>query len=96
LIKEVTTDCDRAEYLDLQAAFARKLAARPASDRVPTYPLRALLDAVTLRTDRQIDGKSTQRGLRLTLDGVHLNSAGARLVAEEFAAAIQDLASEVQ
>jgi lysophospholipase L1-like esterase len=49
-------------------------------------------DALTLRTDAQIDAKAAERGLHLTLDGVHLNSTGARLVAEEFAQAIQSLA----
>jgi len=52
--------------------------------------LRVLLDAWTLRTDGQIDGKAAERGLHLTLDGVHLNSTGAKLVAEEFAAVIHN------
>jgi lysophospholipase L1-like esterase len=88
LIKDVTAECDRAEFLDLQAAFARELAGWSGSDHVPRNPLRVLLDALTLRTDGQIDGKAAARGLHLTLDGVHLNSAGAKLVAEEFAAVI--------
>jgi lysophospholipase L1-like esterase len=49
-----------------------------------------LLDVLVLRTDEQIDAKAAERGLLLTLDGVHLNSAGARLVAAEFAAAIDN------
>ena len=52
--------------------------------------MRVLLDAWTLRTDGQIDGKAAERGLHLTLDGVHLNSTGAKLVAEEFAAVIHN------
>jgi lysophospholipase L1-like esterase len=96
LIKDVTADCDRVEFLDLQAAFAWELAARPGSDHVPKNPFRVLLDALTLRTDGQIDAKATERGLHLTLDGVHLNSAGAKLVAEEFAVAIQGLVSPVR
>jgi lysophospholipase L1-like esterase len=88
-IQEVTAECDRAEFLDLRAAFARELAARPGSDYVPRNSLRILLDALTLRTDGQIDAKAAERGLHLTLDGVHLNSVGAKLVAEELTAAIQ-------
>jgi lysophospholipase L1-like esterase len=90
LIKDVTAECDRAEFLDLQAAFARELAGWSGSDHVPRNPLRVLLDAWTLRTDGQIDGKAAERGLHLTLDGVHLNSTGAKLVAEEFAAVIHN------
>jgi lysophospholipase L1-like esterase len=92
LIRDLTADYSRAEFLDLQAAFARELAARTGSNHSLRNPLRVLLDALTLKTDGQIDAKSAKRGLQLTLDGVHLNSAGARLVAEEFAAAIQDSA----
>jgi lysophospholipase L1-like esterase len=92
LIESITADNDRAEFLDLQAAFARELTARPGSDHLPRNPLRVVLDALTLRTDGQIDAKATERGLHLTLDGVHLNSAGARLVAEEVGAAIESLA----
>jgi lysophospholipase L1-like esterase len=65
------------------------LAARPGSDHVPENPFRVLLDALTLRTDGQIDAKATERELHLTLDGVHLNSAGARLVAEELARIVE-------
>jgi lysophospholipase L1-like esterase len=96
LIKEVTADCATAQFLDLQAVFARELAARPGSDHLPKNPFRVLLDAVTLRTDVQIDAKSAERGLHVTLDGVHLNSAGARLVAEELTAVIQSSASSVR
>jgi len=91
LIKDVTADYDKAEFLDLQAAFAQELAVWPGPNHFPRNPFHVLLDALTLRTDGQIDGKATERGLHLTLDGVHLNSAGAKLVAEEFAAAIQTL-----
>jgi lysophospholipase L1-like esterase len=96
LIEDVTAGCDRAEFLDLQATFARALAARPSSEHLPRNPFRVLLDALTLTTDLQIDAKATERGLNLTLDGVHLNSAGARLVAEEFTAALQSRASSVR
>jgi lysophospholipase L1-like esterase len=96
LMQEVTAECERAEFLDLQAAFARELAARPGSEHIPRNPFRVLLDALTLRTDGQIDAKAAERGLHLTLDGVHLNSAGAKLVAEELTAAIQSPASPVR
>ena len=89
LIKDVTASCDRAEFLDLRAAFARELAGWSGSDHVPKNPFRVLLDALTLRTNEQIDAKAAERGLYLTLDGVHLNSAGAKLAAEEFASSVE-------
>jgi lysophospholipase L1-like esterase len=87
-IRELTAECERAEFLDLRAAFARELPANPGSGRALENPFHVVLDALTLRTDEQIDTKAAERGLRLTLDGVHLNSDGARLVAGEFAAVI--------
>jgi lysophospholipase L1-like esterase len=93
LIEEVTADYDRAEFLDLRAAFTRELATNSISDYLLPHPGRILLDALTLRTDEQVDAKAAERGLHLTLDGVHLNSAGAKLVARELIAAIQSPAS---
>jgi len=89
-LKEITAERERAEFLDLRAAFVRELLARPGSERVRGSPHRVLLDVLTLRTDEQIDARAAERGLRLTLDGIHLNSAGARLVADEFAAVIDN------
>jgi lysophospholipase L1-like esterase len=91
LIRDLTADCDRAVFLDLRAAFVRELGTRPGSDRLPGNPLVVLLDALTLRTEGQVDAKAAERGLHLTLDGIHLNSTGAKLVAEEFAGAIRGI-----
>jgi lysophospholipase L1-like esterase len=93
LIKEETAGRERAGFLDLRASFARELAARPGSDYVPRNPLRVLMDGIALRTDEQVDATAAQRDLYLTLDGVHLNSAGAKLAAAELAARIEGEAS---
>ena len=89
-IQEVAAGYERVEFLDLCAIFAQELAESPVSDYVSRNPFRVLLDASTLRTDRQIDAKAAERGLHLTLDGVHLNSAGARLVADALARIVQE------
>jgi len=96
LIKETAAGCDTAEFLDLRAAFARELPARAGSNHVSRNPFRVVLDALTLKTDGQIDAKAAERGLHLTLDGVHLNSAGASLVAEEFATAMEGSKRQVR
>jgi lysophospholipase L1-like esterase len=93
LIEEVTADHDRAEFLDLRAAFARELTTNSISDYLLPNPVLILLDTLTLRSDEQVDAKAAERGLHLTLDGVHLNSAGAKLVARELIGAIQSPAS---
>ena len=51
------------------------------------------MDGIALRTDEQVDATAAQRDLYLTLDGVHLNSVGAKLAAAELAATIEGEAS---
>jgi lysophospholipase L1-like esterase len=87
-VENLAQSSERAEFLDLGTIFARKLAGRPASDYVPRSAVRVILDAMLLRSKEQIDAKARHRGLHLTLDGLHLNSVGAELVAEAFARAV--------
>lgn len=82
VIKDLTSRCERAEYLDLRAVFVQKLAAQRTADYFPQSAIRVALDALTLRSKEQIDRKAAERGLHFTLDGVHLNSAGAEIVAK--------------
>ena len=88
-IKNLTAHYERAGYLDLRPAFYQKLAGKQTSNHLPESPLRVGWDILTLRNDAQVDAKAAQRGLHLTLDGVHLNSAGAALVAEAFLEVIE-------
>jgi lysophospholipase L1-like esterase len=88
VIENLVLHNERAEFLDLWTLFAQELAGKPVSDYVPRSAVRVILDAVLLRSEEEIDAKARQRGLHLTLDGLHLNSAGAELVAEAFAHAI--------
>jgi lysophospholipase L1-like esterase len=81
---------ERAEYLDLRPTFAQRLAGKSISSYLPDSALRTALDTLTLRSKAQVDKKAAERGLNLTLDGLHLNSAGAELVAETFIKAIGD------
>ena len=88
-IEGLAADYERADYLDLRAVFAEALARRRIADYTPDNALRVALDIVTLRNDAQVDRRAARRGLHLTLDGVHLNSTGAALVAEAFLRAIE-------
>jgi lysophospholipase L1-like esterase len=87
-VEDLTSRCDRAEFLDLRAVFAERLAGKPASGYVPRSAIRVALDALTLRSQEQVDRKAAKRGLCFTLDGLHLNSKGAETVAETFLRAI--------
>jgi len=84
VIQESASRGERTEYLDVRTAFIERLAGKRISNYLPRNVIQVALDALTLRSDEQIDRKSAERGLDLTLDGIHLNSAGAQLVAETF------------
>jgi len=77
-----------ADYVDLRARVASVLDGKAISPYLPTSHWRTLLDGLTLLTDDQIGRLAARRGLHLTLDGVHLNPAGAEMVAETLAAAL--------
>jgi lysophospholipase L1-like esterase len=83
-ISDLAAHYERVAYLDLRPILYQKLTGRQTSNHLSESPLRVGWDILMLRGDAQVDAKAAQRGLHLTLDGVHLNSAGAALVAEAF------------
>jgi lysophospholipase L1-like esterase len=90
-IADMADELEQVQFLDLGPTFAQELVDRPISDYVPRNPGRVILDGLLLWSDEQIDQRATARGLHLTLDGLHLNSVGAQLVAETFLTAIEEL-----
>lgn len=84
VVEEVTSGFEQASFLDLRALFVEKLEGKPISGYLSRNLLRVGLDVLRLHRDEQIDRVARQRGLHYTLDGLHLNSAGAELVAEAF------------
>jgi lysophospholipase L1-like esterase len=95
-VEELASRYGQVEFLDLRPAFFQVLADSPPSGYVPRGPHRVVLDALTLCSDEQVDRMATRRGLRLTLDGLHLNSAGARLAADAFVRVIETRGSDPQ
>ncbi len=61
---------------------------------LPTSASAVVRDAIMLRTPAGLDAVSSARGLVMTLDGVHLNSRGARMVAGVFGEALAEAVSE--
>jgi len=84
VVEELALCRQQVEYLDLRPAFAARLAGRPISDYLPHSIIRVALDALLLRSRERIDRQAAERGLHVTLDGIHLNGAGAEIVAEMF------------
>ena len=94
IIEKVSASYENVEYLDLRKIIFPKLVDQNVSEYLPESATRVALDVILLKQTEQIDKKSSERGLLFTLDGVHLNSRGADLVAEIFLETIKSLEHE--
>lgn len=95
IIEQVSASYKNVEYLDLRKIIFPKLIDMKVSEYLPESATRVALDAILLKRMGQIDKKSAERGLFFTLDGVHLNSRGAEIVAETFLEFIKHLISKI-
>jgi lysophospholipase L1-like esterase len=84
VVEDLALRHKQVEYLNLRPAFVARLAGQPISDYLPRSVIRVALDVLLLRSREQIDRKAAERGLHVTLDGIHLNGAGAEIVAGMF------------
>lgn len=83
-------------YADLRTEFAQALKGFKSSDYFLKSVIGLLRDTSKLKTPELVDQKSAERGLMLTLDGVHLNSKGARLVKEILEESIRQIERDHQ
>lgn len=81
-------------FLDMQSVFLNHLSKVNSTDFINTKVMRIMLDVLFYKKPSRIDKRSKERGLHLTLDGVHLNSTGAQIVAETYASEIKRLVEE--
>ena len=90
VIEGVSAEFDNVRFVNLRDQFTNVLRSRIALQPVAQSAFQSVLDALRLRTAAQIEQAARRRGFYLTLDGVHLNEAGARLAANTFANVIRD------
>ena len=92
VIQALSREYANVAYLDLRSVFRAELTSTPDGQSVgylPTSAIRIGLDVLLLRSPAQIDRVARERCLQFTLDGAHLNSRGAAIVAGLFAAAVE-------
>ena len=92
IIASVSSCYTDVRYLDLRTRFSGELAGKTLSDFVAKSLVTIARDTVLLRSPLRVDSAASDRGLHFTLDGVHLNSAGAEIVAAAFLETIETLA----
>lgn len=67
-------------YLDIRSKAKKHLEGKVLSEYLPLKVFTLMKDVKFLKTDEQINQKSENRSLHLTLDGVHINTIGAKLI----------------
>ena len=89
-IASAARGCANAEYLDLRNEFRPLLSVKNTGAYIPRSAGRILLDIFTLDRTGAVEERSRERDLLYTLDGVHLNAAGAEVVARAFTMKIEE------
>jgi lysophospholipase L1-like esterase len=81
-IRVLSNEYKNATFANLRQVFMSKMEEKQGSSYLPTSIIQFLKDKSTCSTNEEVDKRSSDRGLTFTLDGVHLNSAGAEIVAD--------------
>ena len=82
IINDLSVTYPNVEFIDLRDSFIPLLASKNIFPYVPKSTVRVILDALFAKTQEELGKKALERGLHFTIDGVHLNKAGAEMVAD--------------
>jgi len=90
IIKNISKEYPNTEFVDIRKNIYPKVEPNK-SDYIMKNSLKVIMDYLRYKKPEKIDEKSKLRGLQLTLDGVHLNSQGAKIVANIFYEKIKEI-----
>lgn len=91
LIESLSAEYPNVHFLNLHSTFSEHLSTVRSSDYISTKVMRVMLDVLFYKSPARIDKLSEERGLHFTMDGIHLNSNGAQVVANAYAAMIDEI-----
>ncbi|MGE8205524.1 SGNH/GDSL hydrolase family protein [Heyndrickxia sp. NPDC080065] len=91
IIQTISSKHPNVSFFNMQAVFEKHLAEVTCSDYISTNVMRVMMDVLFYKNPTRIDQLSKKRGLHFTLDGIHLNSTGAAIVADQYASLIERL-----
>jgi lysophospholipase L1-like esterase len=83
-IKDLSSKVKNVEYIDLRRDFISVLSSKKTSSYISPDSIIGTIFSWLFNNPEHVEKKSKERGLHLTLDGVHLNCAGANMVADAF------------
>jgi len=89
VIDELAYTFTHTDFFDIRQPFVERLtsleqASMPISPYLPVKFFSTAVDFLFYRTAGKADRRAEKRGLHFTMDGVHFNSTGAHIVADEF------------
>lgn len=91
IIQSIASKYENVRFLNMHSVFLDHLSKVSSSDYINTKVMRVMMDVLLYKKVLKIDKVAKKRGLHLTLDGIHLNSVGAQIVAESYATEITDI-----
>jgi len=83
-IKGLSSKNKNVEYIDLRKDFISTLSSKKISSYISPGTITNTVFSWLFNYPKLVEKKSRERGLHLTLDGAHLNHAGAQMVADAF------------
>ena len=90
IINGVVRSYKEIKVLDTRSRFLDYLKDKEISEYLPIHVRDTAVDVATLHNnDEAIDKKSKSRGLHLMLDGIHINSIGANIIADSISEEIK-------
>lgn len=91
IIQSISSQQSNVSFLNFHSLFRKHLAEVRSSDFIGTNVIRVMFDVLFYKSTSRIDRLSLKRGLNFTLDGIHFNSKGAKIVAQEYLSMIKSL-----
>jgi len=80
IVKGLATVNQNSVFLNVRKVFVEELNDKEVSNYLPLRIIELGKDVTQLKNSDSVDKKSMERGLYLTLDGVHINSKGAKIL----------------
>jgi lysophospholipase L1-like esterase len=88
-MERLCAELERVEFLNLRPYMTDVASGECSSPYVEKSGLATVWEAIALRSAEDVDRVAAERGLCYTMDGIHLNSRGAKAVAGAFAGLIR-------
>ncbi|KMJ57426.1 GDSL-like lipase/acylhydrolase [Bacillus sp. LL01] len=89
IIEEISKEHKAVRFIDMHTIFTKQLETLRTTDYLSTGVGRLVKDVFFYKSPKRVDRLAAERGLHLTVDGVHLNSKGANIVLEEYSKMIE-------